>query len=161
MKEIWKRIYINNQMSDYEISNQGRVKSYKRNKETIMKNCINADGYHFVNLRHNKKCCPRLVHRLVAEYFLNEFDKAKTVNHIDCDKNNNNVDNFEILSIEDNLYHALQSENCNITKRNYTEEDIKNIRLDKRNNQKIADDYNTNRAHIYFIKSRKLYKWVK
>ena len=42
MQEVWKNI---SGFDDYMVSNLGRVKSFKQNKETILKGHIGLDGY--------------------------------------------------------------------------------------------------------------------
>ena len=47
------------------------------------------------------------VHRLVALTFLDNPKELPDVNHIDCNKLNNYVDNLEWVSKRDNTLHAL------------------------------------------------------
>lgn len=101
----------------YMVSNLGRVKrvgaysnqsvSWKK-EERILKAGDNGRGYLFVNLSKNNKIYNRYVHRLVAEAFIqNPFNK-KTVNHIDCNRKNNNVDNLEWSTYKENNDYALK-----------------------------------------------------
>lgn len=92
MKEIWKKI---REYNDYYVSNLGRVKSFKKNKEKILKPGLSLSGYLQVILCQDdiKKCC--LVHRLVANEFLVNKNNLKEINHIDENKKNNCVDNLE------------------------------------------------------------------
>ena len=50
---------------------------------------LKKNGYLAINL-YNKKCKHYYIHRLVAEHFINNPLNLKYVNHIDCDKHNNN-----------------------------------------------------------------------
>jgi hypothetical protein len=81
--EIWKEIPS---IKTHEASNLGRVRNVKTKR--IMKQSITM-GYYRVFI---KKTC--LVHRLVAEAFLDKSD-YKIVHHKDNDKKNNNVENLE------------------------------------------------------------------
>ena len=63
MNEIWKEI---EGFKDYEISNLGRVKSLKYNKERILKAVINTDSYLTVCLSKKNKT----IHQLMAIAFL-------------------------------------------------------------------------------------------
>lgn len=74
---------------EYEIDNDGNVKSLKRNK--MLKHGINTNGYKQVELWKNNKPYPKLVHRLVAEAFLPNPLVLPCVNHKDENKLNNRV----------------------------------------------------------------------
>lgn len=102
--EEWKN-YIYN----YDVSNFGRV----RNSETgnILKISSIKNGYRCVcvslNSRKTKKCIR--VHRAVAELFLENPLNYTQINHIDGDKNNNNVSNLEWCSPSQNIVHAYKN----------------------------------------------------
>ena len=101
MKEEWKEI---EGYHDYEVSNHGRVKSLKFNKERILKNNIISSGYYLVCLYDNNKVKSFLVHSLVAIHFLNHKPNGHkiVVDHIDNDKSNNNVSNLQLISNREN-----------------------------------------------------------
>ena len=96
MEEIWKD--ISGYEGLYQISNLGRVKSFPRNgtikSERILNLFHTKDGYLFVCLRNKGRSYPK-IHRLVAEAFLDNPYNKETVNHIDGNKENNNVNNLE------------------------------------------------------------------
>ena len=120
MEEIWKNI-IGYEKS-YQISNLGRIKIKGNNrikKEKIKKCWLNDDGYYITNLSKNNKKSQFLLHRLIALHFLdknnfkclidenkNEINlKDLTVNHIDGNKLNNNVNNLEWCTNRYNINH--------------------------------------------------------
>ena len=121
MKEIWKDIH--EYEGYYQVSNKGNVRSLDRyvvanNKggtkllkgrsmKLTQTKGRDGHGYMAVNLRKNGTSKVKLVHILVAEAFLPNLDKLPTVNHIDGDKTNNNVNNLEWCSYRDNNIHAL------------------------------------------------------
>ncbi|HBR6619823.1 NUMOD4 motif [Klebsiella pneumoniae subsp. rhinoscleromatis] len=106
----------------YQISSDGRVKSlpflqrythwrtgeelFRQTKERILSVNIINSGYAVVQLWKNDKGQPFLIHRLVAEYFLQGSPKL-TVNHKDGNKLNNKVSNLEWASYSENLKHAV------------------------------------------------------
>lgn len=106
-EEVWASIEGYN---DYKVSNWGRVKSYKRGREYILKCTINKDGYYVVSLCKNGTVRQHLVHRLVANAFIPNPERLPTVNHLDEHKLNNHVDNLEWSSIRDNLAYGTRVE---------------------------------------------------
>lgn len=93
MDEIWKDIKDYENL--YQGSNLGRVKSIKFGKERILKTFKNKDGYLQVGLWKNNKRKIFLVHRLVAQAFLDNPNNLPEVNHKDENKLNNVVSNLE------------------------------------------------------------------
>lgn len=97
----------------YKVSNWGRILSlnYKNTgKAKLMNPSTNTDGYFFVILSKNKETKTCLVHRLVAETFLENPEGKPEVNHIDEDKTNNRVENLEWKTHRDNLNHGTRNE---------------------------------------------------
>ena len=91
---------------DYEISNFGEIISNKCNKRIRLKQSKNGSGYYAVSLYKNKNMNKLLVHRLVAENFIENKYKNHEVNHVDANKLNNNVTNLEWVTRERNMQHA-------------------------------------------------------
>lgn len=127
MEEIWKDIKNYN---GYQASNLGRIRTYNKitftNKhgERHWKNRIlkpkgqtYKTGYR-VTLWKDGKPKDMLVARLVAFTFYNEDinNHKLTVDHIDGNRFNNNINNLELVSLEENikrgfskgLYHNLK-----------------------------------------------------
>lgn len=99
---------INGFEGHYQISNHGRVRSLKRQRPKILKDRVNAFGYHHVSLLKDRKATEKLVHRLVAEHFLDTTPK-ETVNHKDGNKINNHVSNLEWATREEQMIHAYKN----------------------------------------------------
>lgn len=93
MKEIWKD--IKDYEGLYQVSNLSRVKSIKFGKERILKPVTNSSGYLQVTLCKNNIKKKYLVHRLVAEAFIDNTDNLPQVNHRDENPLNNVVSNLE------------------------------------------------------------------
>jgi hypothetical protein len=118
MKEIYKDLV--GFEGYYEVSNLGNVKR-KKNKtiykdgriayfsETVLKKATTKRGYEMVYLSVKSKKHSKLVHRLIANTFIPNPLNKKTVNHIDCDKKNNRVDNLEWLTNKENIKHAFDN----------------------------------------------------
>lgn len=89
----------------------GRVKSlnYKGNEsEKILKNSKTSNGYLSVSLSKDKNRKTVKVHRLVAETFIPNLENKSQVNHIDGNKENNNIKNFEWVTDKENKNHAYK-----------------------------------------------------
>lgn len=110
MKEIWKDIYGFEGI--YQISTFGRVRSIDRMvtqkcgknpsktqtnhiKGKILKTWVINSGYEVVSLRKNKKRFNKLIHRIVAETFLDNLNGYSQINHKDENKLNNYLSNLE------------------------------------------------------------------
>lgn len=95
--EVWKNKI--NYEGLYQVSNLGRVKSNPRNgtiKEVrILKPQKQQNGYLFVRLYKNGKAKKYLIHRLVAEAFIENPNNLPEVNHKNEDKTCNEDWNLE------------------------------------------------------------------
>lgn len=114
MQEIWKD--IEDYEGLYQVSNFGRIKSLPRNtknqysnKRHIFNPCKDSDGYLVVGLSKNKQPKTLKVHRLVAIAFIPNILNKPQINHIDCDKTNNNVNNLEWVTSSENIVHAYKN----------------------------------------------------
>ena len=85
----------------YEVSNTGKIKSLKTNR--LLTPQKNNCGYLYILLTDsNKKVKINLIHRLVFDSFIG-IDDGLEINHLDEDKENNRLDNLELITHEDNL----------------------------------------------------------
>lgn len=113
---IWKDIKGYEGM--YQVSNTGEIRSLDRyilrsidsiprfQNGKIFSKITNADGYYQIKLSKNNIPTPFRVHRLVAEAFIPNLNNLPEVNHIDCNRKNNNVNNLEWTSHLDNVKHS-------------------------------------------------------
>lgn len=104
MKEEWKA--IKGYEDRYLVSNTGKVYSIKRNK--VLQPKTDKYGYYCVCL-YNGTNKHITVHRLVADAFVQQKENCNIVNHIDCNKKNNNVDNLEWTTVQGNTRHAYEN----------------------------------------------------
>ena len=133
--EIWKTAVYDGELYEglYKVSNLGKILSlnYKNTgKPGLMNPGTNTSGYLQVGLSKNGKTNLCLVHRLVAEAFLENPDNLPEVNHKDEDKTNNFVflnedgtvnkekSNLEWKNHRDNCNHGTRNERMAKTKTN-------------------------------------------
>lgn len=112
--EEWKDI---NGFSNYQISNQGRVRN--KNTQLILKNRPTKAEYMQVNIKRDddQKFINQYIHRLVALAFL-ELDQTRPeVNHKDKNKANNAVDNLEWVNHVENELHKHSIEKVKTSNR--------------------------------------------
>ena len=105
----------------YEVSDTGLVRTHKDKtthstrhgirkwKQRILKQKVSKDNTHRVSLYKNKQEKTWLVHRLVAMAFLPKVEGKDYINHIDGDRNNNNVSNLEWCNHKENNNHAFDN----------------------------------------------------
>ena len=111
---------------NYSISDKGIVKrnAYMRVdslgrktkiKEMILKQYQDKDGYYRVTLIKDKKPKFIPVHRLVAQAFIHNPHNFPVINHIDENKQNNNIDNLEWCTVAYNNNYGNRQERVSKT----------------------------------------------
>lgn len=93
----------------YEISNLGNVRSLQFGKTRLLKQHKQANGYMKVVLCVARQPKNFLVHRLVAQAFLDNPENKPGVNHIDGNKQNNHAANLEWALSSENTQHGLRT----------------------------------------------------
>lgn len=110
--EIWKP--IKNYENLYEASNQGRIRN--ANTKRILKQMISRIGYALVSLSKKSEYKSFLVHRLVAQTFLDIKSNCYEINHKDENKLNNSIDNLEYCDRQYNVDYSLSKQIDQYTK---------------------------------------------
>lgn len=100
--EQWRSI---EGFDNYLVSNKGRVMNSKTGR--ILRPADDSRGYERVILCKDGKRTNKKVHRLVAQTFVDNPNNLETVNHIDENKHNNNVENLEWMTQGDNVRYSL------------------------------------------------------
>ena len=80
---------------------QGNVKRFVKGR--FLEPQYNRSSYMYVYFKVNGKGINKQVHRLITECFLPNPDNLPEVNHKDCDRTNNCVDNLEWCTSEYNI----------------------------------------------------------
>lgn len=94
----------------YKISNLGNVFSYPKSKcrkEKILKPMLLRNGYLRVDLCKDKTVTRLLIHRLVAEAFIENPENKYSVNHKNGIKSDNCASNLEWSTRSENQKHAI------------------------------------------------------
>ena len=115
--EIWKDVV--GYEDRYQISSLGRIKSKTRKtkfgrgwrvyEEQIIKPAEDKDGYLKVGLSKDGKKSRFFVHRIIATSFIKNPSELPVVNHIDGDKQNNQIENLEWVTHSENVLHAFKT----------------------------------------------------
>lgn len=103
LKENWAQI---RDFPNYKISNLGRIKNDMTGM--ILKPSLNSCGYPKVDLCRNGKKYTKNIHRLVAEYFIENHNNKPEVNHKNGDKLDNRVVNLEWVTKSENNMHKCR-----------------------------------------------------
>jgi len=101
----------------------------------------NSRGYMFISIRYESKQKNFLVHRLVAEAWIDNPNNHTVVNHLDHNKLNNHADNLEWTTQQNNLEHYNQSEKAK-------EDKIKLNQIKKDGTWIPAGNYKAQKKHI-------------
>jgi len=112
--EIW--VDIQGYDGEYQVSNHGRVKSFKSKNCRYIKFGKNIHGYYFLYL-YKKGVGQRFsVHRLVASHFIDNNRGFDVVNHKDGNRINNHYLNLEWVNMRENCCHGEMTKNKVISK---------------------------------------------
>jgi len=112
--ENWKD--IKGYEGSYQVSDIGRVKSIKFNKEKMLSKTKLSNGYLRVSLSKDGKSKTKTIHSLVAESFLNHKSNMYiVVDHINNVKIDNNLSNLQIISQRANSSKDRKNKYSNYT----------------------------------------------
>lgn len=147
----------------YIIYDNGKIFDKKRNK--YCNQHLDSKGYLRVWIATLGKSIH--VHRLVlCKYLPNENEIYLQVNHKDCNKTNNNINNLEWSSQSENQKHAFKNElldrkGTHNSQNKLSEIEVKEIidkLLDEVPIKKIAEEYGVSKSLISRIRSKRA--WI-
>jgi len=172
VEEVWKEIKFDGFVpkSRYEISEDGRVKSYAYDKENgrLIKGSL-VNGYRLVIFSGVDTTYKEYMHRLVAKTFLKRPSKDyKYVLHLDYKKDNNHLRNLKWASFDEHKEHSAKSPNIpkgRITYSKLSENDVVRIKkMLKRKNTRlkmIAKQFGITHTQLNRIRSGENWSHVK
>ena len=159
--EIWKT--IKDFENIYEVSNLGRIKSFKKNKTSFLIGSNSGKGYKNVILCGNKN--KRIyIHRLVALHFLENLENKPQINHINGIKTDNRVENLEWCTNRENSIHALENglakSGENSKKHKLTKSQVIEIKNSSLKGIELSKIYNVGKMQISRIKNNINWKYI-
>lgn len=162
--EIWKSI---TNFENYEISNLGNIRrlpSKRSGKYRYLK--LPKDfGYVRACLYREGKMYRPFVHKLVAQEFIPNPNNYPCINHKDCIRDNNRIDNLEWCTYQyNNEYAYTKGFNKRGEEHHYsklTNEQARDILNSILSVKELSAIYNITIHTIYSIKNRKSWKHLK
>lgn len=160
MEVVWKE--VKDYEGYYEVSSNGIVRNVKTGRR--LKPDLHKEGYDRVTLTKEGVSKHLFNHRLVAIAFLLNEENHPVVNHIDGNRQNNNVENLEWCSHKHNSQHAIKlglrvaktGEDCSYAKlsNDIASEIIEDIKSGKKYAE-ISEEREVSQATISMIKTGK------
>jgi len=139
--EIWKSI---DGYPEYIISNLGRVKSMKFNKERILKQFKDSSGYYCIEL--NLKSFK--IHRLVALAFIPNPDNKPQIDHINRKRDDNKIENLRWVTHQENMTNKTITYNQDVRIDNKIQEKCITLRFDN-NKYSYRVRIKRNKEYVY------------
>lgn len=142
--------------SNYEINENGVIINKKTNVKPNIR--FNRQKYKVVSLKDDFGIFrTQLVHRLLMITF-KPIDNYQNLNvdHIDCDKTNNNLDNLEWVTPKENTHRAIKNCLYSNKRKSVSDETVIKVRQEyipgaKGNYKQLMEKYNINKSMFYYI----------
>ena len=137
----------------YLVSNIGKIYSLHSGELKEKKAFAGHHGYLRVALFKNGKGKKYFVHRLVAESFIENTDNCNTVDHINKNTSDNNIDNLRWMDGAQNTSRSLS---------HLTQDDVRYIRQNyqRGNGIELSNKFDLDLSMIVKIHKIKAFKWV-
>ena len=137
--EIFRELDIDNR---YLVSTKGYVLSRCNGKKKMLKNSMSNTEYYVVNIKKQ----PRLIHRLVANAFIENKENKPQINHKNGIKADNRIQNLEWATHKENTQHAWA-----IGLSNYTEK--MRVAVIKRN-KNMSEEWRRNVINVLLERNK-------
>ncbi len=132
--EIFKELHTSFDTTGYLISNQGRLYSEKVKRFLSLK--PNNSGYIRTGIiKNDGKRIIKALHEMVIVTFVSLRPENLFIDHIDCNKQNNNIENLRYVTVSENLRNIIFKKVETVNEdQDFTNEQWKKITI---NNQEI------------------------
>jgi hypothetical protein len=116
--EVWKDIPSFEGV--YQVSNHGRLMSFKSNKAGLILSQKNSKGDYFRYVfKRNGMKKTILIHRLTFEVFVHKIPNGFDIDHIDGNKQNNVISNLQCLNKRQHVSKTIKEKPNTIGTLNY------------------------------------------
>ena len=88
------------------IRKNGRIMN---TKGRLLKPSLDKYGYYRITLSNNGKRKSYYVHRLVARAYLKKYSDKLQVNHKNGIKTDNRIENLEMVTLQENIKHSIET----------------------------------------------------
>jgi hypothetical protein len=120
---------------EYEITRFGHVRNI--NTGNVIRHFTNRGGYKYCTVSNSGRKRNIMIHRLIASVFIPNPNNKPSINHINCNKTDNRIENLEWCTPKENAIHARQngltvnppSQNGKLGKLNSTSKPVRQIDL--------------------------------
>lgn len=144
------------EFSRYEINENGVLRN-KKTQQVLKPKIDKGNYYQYRIIDDNNKYRNKSLHRLLMITFKPvEGYKKLTVDHIDCNKHNNNLDNLEWVTSKENTHRAIKNGLYSNNRKAVSDETVIKVRQEyipgaKGNYKQLMEKYNINKSMFYYI----------
>lgn len=164
LREEWRPVQG---FEKYEVSNYGRVGSWRSGYWRILKPNGGPDRYFNVKLRRDNRTFTFEIHRLVLETFVGPRPKGMECRHLDGNKHNNCATNLQwgtrLENADDQRRHGTRPIGERVGGAKLTENDVREIRrrwADGERQGVLAADFRISRAYVSTLCSGDVWRHI-